>query len=83
MTNFETWDQKNLSQFAYECQAEIKRLQEERNRLHLEIVGKNNKYGSLLIIVKELMDEYVYFMDLYNRTPEKQKAYMKAMEIFK
>ena len=82
MASFETWDQKNLAQFAYECQAEIKRLQSERDKLHHELVGKNNQYGRLLTILKNLMEDYVYFLQLYNRTPEKQKAYLDALGVF-
>lgn len=82
MASFETWDQKNLAQFAYESQKEMERLREERNRLHHELIVSNNRYAHLLHILKELMDEYVYFLELYNRTPLKQKAYLEALEIF-
>ena len=79
---FETWDQANLAQFAYECKSEINRLRDERNRLHDQVVLTNNQYAHVLQVLSELMKSYRYFLDISNHTPEKQRAYMDAVSIF-
>ena len=66
---FDTWSQPNLANLAADQQAEIVRL--------------NNELARTLVVLKGLVTAFEYECDIYCKKPQRNPAYVAAMELLK
>ena len=69
MADFASWSQPNLANLAADQQAEIVRL--------------NNELAKTLVVLKGLAEAFEYHSDQFCKHPQRNPAYIAAMELLK
>ena len=69
MADFPSWSQPTLAALAADQQAEIVRI--------------NNELARTLVVLKGLVTAFEYECDIYCKKPQRNPAYVAAMELLK